>query len=79
MTFSLCREKNLKAAMRFSCFIQAHDKNILFDTGWDGDLQIIIRKENKSKIPYYLINNLLYQSKLENTVDVIFFNCNYYL
>jgi len=36
--FLLNREKNLRAAMGFSCFIRAYNKNILFDTGWDGDL-----------------------------------------
>jgi 7,8-dihydropterin-6-yl-methyl-4-(beta-D-ribofuranosyl)aminobenzene 5'-phosphate synthase len=30
--------KGLKAGWGFSCFIQTNEKNILFDTGWDGDM-----------------------------------------
>lgn len=30
----------LKAGWEFSCFIQTKEKNILFDTGWDGDILI---------------------------------------
>jgi len=29
-----------KAGWGFSCFIQTKEKNILFDTGWDGDILI---------------------------------------
>jgi 7,8-dihydropterin-6-yl-methyl-4-(beta-D-ribofuranosyl)aminobenzene 5'-phosphate synthase len=32
--------KDLKAGWGFSCFIQTKEKNILFDTGWDGDILI---------------------------------------
>jgi len=32
--------KRLKAGWGFSCFIQTKEKNILFDTGWDGDILI---------------------------------------
>jgi len=32
--------KGLKAGWGFSCFVQTKDKNILFDTGWDGDILI---------------------------------------
>jgi len=32
--------KELKAGWGFSCFIQTKEKNILFDTGWDGDMLI---------------------------------------
>ena len=32
--------KELKAGWGFSCFIQTKEKNILFDTGWDGDILI---------------------------------------
>jgi len=32
--------KGLKAGWGFSCFIQTKEKNILFDTGWDGDVLI---------------------------------------
>lgn len=32
--------KGLKAGWGFSCFIQTKEKNILFDTGWDGDTLI---------------------------------------
>lgn len=32
--------KGLKAGWGFSCFIQTKEKNILFDTGWDGDILI---------------------------------------
>jgi 7,8-dihydropterin-6-yl-methyl-4-(beta-D-ribofuranosyl)aminobenzene 5'-phosphate synthase len=32
--------KGLKAGWGFSCFIQTKEKNILFDTGWDGEILI---------------------------------------
>ncbi|MBU4509656.1 MBL fold metallo-hydrolase [bacterium] len=32
--------KGLKAGWGFSCFIQTKERNILFDTGWDGDVLI---------------------------------------
>jgi len=32
--------RGLKAGWGFSCFIQTKEKNILFDTGWDGDILI---------------------------------------
>ena len=32
--------KGLKEGWGFSCFIQTKEKNILFDTGWDGDILI---------------------------------------
>ena len=32
--------KGLKAGWGFSCIIQTDDKNILFDTGWDGDMLV---------------------------------------
>ena len=32
--------KGLKAGWGFSCFIQTKERNILFDTGWDGDILI---------------------------------------
>lgn len=32
--------KGLKAGWGFSCFIQTKEKNILFDTGWDGDILV---------------------------------------
>jgi len=32
--------KDLKAGWGFSCFIQTEEKNILFDTGWDGDVLV---------------------------------------
>ena len=32
--------KDLKAGWGFSCFIQIKEKNILFDTGWDGDVLV---------------------------------------
>ncbi|MBA7575581.1 hypothetical protein ES708_17411 [subsurface metagenome] len=32
--------KGLKTGWGFSCFIQTKEKNILFDTGWDGDILI---------------------------------------
>ena len=32
--------KDLKAGWGFSCFIQTKEKNILFDTGWDGDMLV---------------------------------------
>ena len=32
--------KGLKAGWGFSCFIQTKEKNILFDTGWDGDMLV---------------------------------------
>ncbi len=32
--------KDLKAGWGFSCFIQTKEKNILFDTGWDGDVLV---------------------------------------
>lgn len=32
--------KGLKAGWGFSCFIQTNKKNILFDTGWDGDILV---------------------------------------
>ncbi len=32
--------KGLKAGWGFSCFIQTKEKNILLDTGWDGDILI---------------------------------------
>ena len=32
--------KGLKAGWGFSCFIQTNEKNILFDTGWDGDVLV---------------------------------------
>jgi len=32
--------KGLKAGWGFSCFIETKEKNILFDTGWDGDILI---------------------------------------
>jgi len=32
--------KGLKAGWGFSCFIQTKEKNVLFDTGWDGDILI---------------------------------------
>ena len=32
--------EGLKAGWGFSCFIQTKEKNILFDTGWDGDILI---------------------------------------
>lgn len=32
--------KGLKAGWGFSCFIQTDEKNILFDTGWDGDMLV---------------------------------------
>lgn len=32
--------KGLKAGWGFSCFIQTEEKNILFDTEWDGDILI---------------------------------------
>jgi 7,8-dihydropterin-6-yl-methyl-4-(beta-D-ribofuranosyl)aminobenzene 5'-phosphate synthase len=32
--------KGLKAGWGFSCFIQTKGKNILFDTGWDGDMLV---------------------------------------
>lgn len=32
--------KELKAGWGFSCFIQTDKKNILFDTGWDGDMLV---------------------------------------
>ncbi|PKP61804.1 MBL fold hydrolase [Candidatus Atribacteria bacterium HGW-Atribacteria-1] len=32
--------KGLKAGWGFSCFIQTKEKNILFDTGWDGDVLV---------------------------------------
>jgi len=32
--------KELKAGWGFSCFIQTKEKNILFDTGWDGDMLV---------------------------------------
>jgi len=30
--------KGLKSSMGFSCFIQTQSNNLLFDTGWDGDM-----------------------------------------
>ena len=32
--------RGLKAGWGFSCFIETKKKNILFDTGWDGDMLI---------------------------------------
>jgi len=32
--------RGLKGGWGFSCFIQIKDKNILFDTGWDGDVLV---------------------------------------
>ncbi len=32
--------KGLKTGWGFSCFIQTKEKNILFDTGWDGDILV---------------------------------------
>lgn len=32
--------KELKAGWGFSCFIKTKERNILFDTGWDGDILI---------------------------------------
>ena len=32
--------KGLKSGWGFSCFIQTKEKNILFDTGWDGDMLV---------------------------------------
>ena len=32
--------KGLKAGWGFSCFIQTKERNILFDTGWDGDMLV---------------------------------------
>ncbi len=32
--------RGLKAGWGFSCFIQTKEKNILFDTGWDGDVLV---------------------------------------
>jgi 7,8-dihydropterin-6-yl-methyl-4-(beta-D-ribofuranosyl)aminobenzene 5'-phosphate synthase len=32
--------KGLKAGWGFSCIIQTKEKNILFDTGWDGDMLV---------------------------------------
>ena len=32
--------KGLKVGWGFSCFIQTKEKNILFDTGWDGDMLV---------------------------------------
>ncbi len=32
--------KGLKAGWGFSCFIQTKERNILFDSGWDGDMLI---------------------------------------
>jgi len=32
--------KGLRAGWGFSCFIQTKDRNILLDTGWDGDILI---------------------------------------
>ena len=32
--------RELKAGWGFSCFIQTKERNILFDTGWDGDVLI---------------------------------------
>ena len=32
--------KGLKPGWGFSCFIQTKEKNILFDTGWDGDVLV---------------------------------------
>ena len=32
--------EGLKAGWGFSCFIQTKEKNILFDTGWDGDVLV---------------------------------------
>jgi len=32
--------RELKAGWGFSCFIQTKERNILFDTGWDGDILI---------------------------------------
>jgi len=32
--------KGLKAGWGFSCFIRTKERNILFDTGWDGDVLI---------------------------------------
>jgi len=32
--------KGLKARWGFSCFIQTKEKNILLDTGWDGDILV---------------------------------------
>jgi 7,8-dihydropterin-6-yl-methyl-4-(beta-D-ribofuranosyl)aminobenzene 5'-phosphate synthase len=32
--------KGLKTGWGFSCFIQTDKKNILFDTGWDGDMLV---------------------------------------
>ncbi|HBY56523.1 MAG TPA: MBL fold hydrolase [Candidatus Atribacteria bacterium] len=32
--------KGLKPGWGFSCFIQTKERNILFDTGWDGDILI---------------------------------------
>jgi len=32
--------KGLKEGWGFSCFIQTKEKNVLFDTGWDGDILI---------------------------------------
>ena len=32
--------EGLRAGWGFSCFIQTQEKNILFDTGWDGDMLI---------------------------------------
>jgi len=32
--------RGLRVGWGFSCFIQIKDKNILFDTGWDGDILI---------------------------------------
>jgi 7,8-dihydropterin-6-yl-methyl-4-(beta-D-ribofuranosyl)aminobenzene 5'-phosphate synthase len=32
--------KDLEAGWGFSCFIQTKEKNILFDTGWDGDMLV---------------------------------------
>ena len=32
--------KGLKAGWGFSCIIQTNEKNILFDTGWDGDILV---------------------------------------
>lgn len=32
--------RGLKAGWGFSCFIETKEKNILFDTGWDGDVLV---------------------------------------
>lgn len=33
-------KKGLRSGMGFSCFIQTQHNNILFDTGWNGDMLI---------------------------------------